>query len=291
METKSDEERIVVNGGCFPLHWVRKFFNIATDDMEDDAVTEAKLSEAVRVKIGQSIIGMTMTFDSVSGTVTLTDNDGNAVRLAIASATTGTAGLMSAADKGKVENSVNGMKASATGSTVTLTQTKNGGTVSAVDIAGASATKAGVMTAVDKGNLDRSVCDVDVNASGNVYELTFYANDGTTVGVIPLDTATESTAGLMSKEDKARIGTAAGKFELETDYDDRNILRIYSVCATKEDGVWSEDPIATVTFPAATEDSAGMMSPEDKGKLDGMATGATADSSIPDSEIEKIIKS
>ncbi len=110
METKNDEERIVVNGGCFPLHWVRKFFNIATDDIEDNAVTEAKLSEAVVTKIGQAITGMKMTFDAVSGTVTLTDNAGNTVRLSVTAATENTAGLMSAADKANLAAAQKGIQ-------------------------------------------------------------------------------------------------------------------------------------------------------------------------------------
>ncbi len=160
METKNDEERIVVNGGCFPLHWVRKFFNIATDDIEDNAVTEAKLSEAVVTKIGQAITGMKMTFDAVSGTVTLTDNAGNTVRLSVTAATENTAGLMSAADKTKVENAVKDMTLTTTIDTVTLTQTKNSGTTSTVDMEAASETRAGVMSAADKANLAAAQKDI-----------------------------------------------------------------------------------------------------------------------------------
>lgn len=280
METKNDEERIVVNGGCFPLHWVRKFFNIATGDIEDNAVTEAKLSEAARVKIGQAIVGMKMTFDAVSGTVTLTDNGGNTVRLAIAAASETTAGIMSAADKTKVENAVKDTALTTTADTVILTQTKNGGTTSTVDIAAASESKAGVMSAVDKHNLDRSIYDADSEASGNTYQLKFYANGGSTASVIDLDTATETTAGLMSKEDKANLTAAQEDIK-----DLNNVLEaaeeairadMESMLSTVQDsiGILSKELTALTARVAALENSGG---------------GTCGCTDIPDEEVAAIL--
>lgn len=280
METKNDEERIVVNGGCFPLHWVRKFFNIATDDIEDNAVTEAKLSEAVRVKIGQAIVGMKMTFDAVSGTVTLTDNGGNTVRLAIAAASETTAGIMSAADKTKVENAVKDTALTTTADTVILTQTKNGGTTSTVDIAAASESKAGVMSAVDKHNLDRSIYDADSEASGNTYQLKFYANGGSTASVIDLDTATETTAGLMSKEDKANLAAA------QEDIKDLNNVLEAAEEAIRAD---MESMLSTV------QDSIGILSKELTALTDRVAAleksggGTCGCTDIPDEEVAAIL--
>ncbi len=228
METKNDEERIVVNGGCFPLHWVRKFFNIATDDIEDNAVTEAKLSEAVVTKIGQAITGMKMTFDAVSGTVTLTDNAGNTVRLSVTAATENTAGLMSAADKA---------------------------------------------------NLDRSIYDADCNASGDTCQLKFYANDGSTASVIDLDTATTDTAGLMSREDKANLAAAQ-----------EGIKNLNDVLVTAEEAIRAdmESMLSTV------QDSIGILG----GEIDALTArvaalenggGTCGCTNIPDDEVDKIL--
>ncbi len=279
METKNDEERIVVNGGCFPLHWVRKFFNIATDDIEDNAVTEAKLSEAVVTKIGQAITGMKMTFDAVSGTVTLTDNAGNTVRLSVTAATENTAGLMSAADKTKVENAVKDMTLTTTIDTVTLTQTKNSGTTSTVDMEAASETRAGVMSAADKANLDRSIYDADCNASGDTCQLKFYANDGSTASVIDLDTATTDTAGLMSKEDKANLAAAQkGIQELNVNLEAaetmiRSDMESYVSMLVNSDGELFDMVYALTARVAALENGGG-------------TCGCT---DIPDDEVDKIL--
>lgn len=279
METKNDEERIVVNGGCFPLHWVRKFFNIATDDIEDNAVTEAKLSEAVVTKIGQAITGMKMTFDTVSGTVTLTDNGGNTVRLSVTAATESTAGLMSAADKTKVENAVKDMTLTTTIDTVTLTQTKNSGTTSTVDMEAASESRAGVMSAADKANLDRSIYDADWNASGDTYQLKFYANDGSTASVIDLDTATTDTAGLMSREDKANLAAA------QEDIKDLNNVLVAAEEAIRAD---MESMLSTV------QDSIGILGDEITALTARVAAlenggGTCGCTDIPDDEVDKIL--
>lgn len=104
METKSDDERIVVNGGCFPLHWVRKFYNIETDDIKNGAVTEDKLADALAKNIEQAVADLHVKWGVNSGTITVTHTNGESEELALASATAKTAGVMSAEDKAKLDN-------------------------------------------------------------------------------------------------------------------------------------------------------------------------------------------
>lgn len=107
METKSDDERIIVNGGCFPLHWVRKFFNIATDDIQNGAVTEAKLDDALAKNIEQAVAELHVKWGVDSGAITVTHTNGESEELALAPATTTTAGIMSAEDKIKLDGITN----------------------------------------------------------------------------------------------------------------------------------------------------------------------------------------
>lgn len=104
METKSDDERIVVNGGCFPLHWVRKFYNIETNDIQNGAVTEAKLADALAKNIEQAVAELHVKWGVNSGTITVTHTNGESEELALASATAKTAGVMSAEDKAKLDS-------------------------------------------------------------------------------------------------------------------------------------------------------------------------------------------
>ncbi len=213
METKNDEERIVVNGGCFPLHWVRKFFNIATSDIEDKAVTEAKLEDALVSKIGQAIAGMQLTWNATSGCVTVTNTKGESVKLTLAPATTAMAGVMSAEDKGKVENAVRDVTLTTDDTSVSLKMTKSGQAASTVEkIPTVTETTAGVMSATMLTALKAaySIVGSTMDESSVSLQLTKNSGDITNTTV---KAATTSYAGVMSAEDKRNLDDAVKQIE------------------------------------------------------------------------------
>lgn len=84
------------------MHWVRKFYNIETTDIADHAVTEDKLQESLLANIKQAVENLKLSWTASSGEVTMTKTSGEVYRTTIPCATTKTAGLMSASDKGQM---------------------------------------------------------------------------------------------------------------------------------------------------------------------------------------------
>lgn len=216
METKSDDERIVVNGGCFPLHWVRKFYNIETNDIQDGAVTEAKLNEDLANKIEQAIANLQLAWDATSGKVTVMYTNGESAVYTLAPATTSKAGIMSAEDKGKVENAVKDVTLATAANSMSLTMTKSGEAASTVvNIPIVTDSVAGVMSAEMLQALKTAFCIIGGVRSKD--DVTIHLTDlaGITHGYV-IQAASTTYAGVMSAEDKIKLdGLAVKSIDIE----------------------------------------------------------------------------
>lgn len=131
----------------------------------------------------------------------------------------------------------------------------------------------GFMSAADKTKLDGIATGAQVNVGTNIgtgtvttttVPLTSSTGTGTT-----LNAATTSLAGVMSAADKAKLdGIATGATA--------NVGTVTSVSGTAPISVANGTSTPSITISAATTSAAGSMSAADKTKLNGIATGATA---------------
>lgn len=156
-------------------------------------------------------------------------------------ATTSAAGLMSAADKTKLDGIETGAD------TVSFTQSLTSGTQ--------------IGTITINGTATKLYCQTDTNTTYSA--------------------ATTSAAGLMSAADKTKldgIATGANKYSHPTSSGNKHIPSGGSsgqILRWSADGtaVWGADN--NTTYSAATQSADGLMSAADKTKLDGIDTGAT----------------
>ena len=229
-------------------------------------------------------------------------------------ATTSTAGLMSAADKSKLDGIAAGAN-SYTYTHPTYTAKSSGlykvtvdGTghvsaataVSKADITGlgipaqdttysaASTSAAGLMSASDKSKLDA------ITASADAVSFSRSLSSGTKVGTITINgtgtdiyaptntdttysAATTSAAGLMSASDKSKLDGITSSAD--------SVSFSQSLTSGTQVGTITINGTATklyaptntdTTYSNATTSAAGLMSASDKSKLDGIASGANA---------------
>jgi len=183
-------------------------------------------------------------------------------------ATTTLAGVMSAADKSKL----NGIPSGGGVGVTNLTVSRDAASVTVLSdtgldaiISAASATEAGVMSAADKTKLN------GIPSSGGVTNLTF-SRDAVSVTVIsdtgqdaPLPAATASLAGVMSAADKTKLDGITG-----TGGSGSTNL---SFTRTSDTVTIVSDTGTDAILPVANVDSAGIMSAADKTKLDGISSG------------------
>ena len=229
----------------------------------------------------------------------------------IGTASTSKAGLMSSTDKSKLD----GIAAGANKTTVdTALSATSENPVQNKVIKAALDTKAGLdtattsanglMSSTDKSKLDNiaagaevnqnafsnvKVGDVTVTADTKTDTLTVIA--GTNVTITPdatndtitiaakdttYNAASQSAAGLMSAEDKAKldgIAKNANNYSLPTaSASTLGGVKVGTNLSIDGDGVLSA---TDTTYSEATTGKAGLMSAADKSKLDGVATGAT----------------
>ena len=254
-------------------------------------------------------------------------------------ATTSAAGLMSASDKTKLNGIASGAEVNqnafsnvtvgsttiaadsktdtltfVAGSNVTITPdaTNDKITIAATDTTYGAATTsaAGLMSTDDKSKLDGITAGankythpsytaksagfykVTVDASGHVSAATAVAkSDITALGIPAQDTtysaATTSAAGLMSADDKSKLdGIASGANKYTHPSYTAKSAGFYKVtvdasghvsaatAVTKSDITGLGIPAQDTTYSAATTSAAGLMSADDKSKLDGIAAGA-----------------
>jgi hypothetical protein len=255
METKNNEEMITVNGGCFPISWVRKFFNIETADIKDGAVTEAKLDPTLVSEIQQALKGLEITGDDSSGKITVTTTAGDSIDKALPVANAKQAGLMSGSDYAKVQQSVNNVDVSVGTGSGTITVTQNNGTSAKKTVPAATNSAAGLMSATDKTALGLSFSQGSKTADAEKVSLQLIKNDGN-IAVVDIEKATETTAGVMSAEDKTKLDKSVKSITPASTAEN------VTLTTTNNTGGQS-----TVGLGAATTATAGVMTATDKQQL------------------------
>lgn len=261
METKNNEEMITVNGGCFPISWVRKFFNIETADIKDEAVTEAKLDPTLVSEIRQTLKGLDISGDDVSGKITLTTTAGDTIDKALPIANAKRAGLMSGSDYAKLQQSVTDVDATFSASAGTLKVTHNNGTTTTKTIPAATNTTAGLMTAADTDKLNNAVTSMAVEQSSSLITVKTTKASGSTSSV-GINAATNTTAGVMSSDDKKQL--AGSVADITTKLEQANVGLVLNTHSSGS---------TTRYIPSATTSSAGVMSATDKQQLNNSVSG------------------
>ena len=207
------------------------------------------------------VTNLTTTRNSTS--VTVVADTGTDAVLPAASSTE--AGVMTAADKAKLD----GITPGAGSGTTNLTASRNATSVTVLSdtgtdavLAAASATEAGVMTAADKAKLDG--IPAGGGGGGGATNLSF-TRTSTTVTIVSdtgtdavLPTANVDSAGIMTADDKTKLDgiPAGGATNLTFS---RNATSVTVLSDTGTDAV----------LPAATSSLSGVMTAADKAKLDG----------------------
>ncbi len=240
------------------------------------------------------IVQTAVSSPSASGTTTAfidtisQDTNGKitATKKTVASATTSAAGLMSAADKTKLD----GIATGATANTGTITGVSANGTSIATsgvaNIPAASTSAYGVTKLSSATNSTSTTLAATASAVKAAYDLA-NGKAGTSV-------ATTSANGLMSSTDKSKLnGIATGAEVNQNAFSNITVGSTTIAADAKTDTLTlvagsnvTLTPDATndkitiaatnTTYSAATQSAAGLMSAADKAKLDGVATGANA---------------
>ena len=205
--------------------------------------------------------------------------------LSVNSVTQSVAGLMSAADKVKLDglniNNVSNISFSSDAAKVTATISKDNGnaadTSTTVNLPVASSTSAGSMSATDKIELDRiSTANFALGAVTPTTSTVRIAASKTTISSgasaannITLPAATQSVAGVMTAADKVKL-------------DGLNINNVSNISFSSDaakvtatiskDNGNAADTSTTVNLPVASSTSAGSMSATDKIELDRIST-------------------
>ena len=188
-------------------------------------------------------------------------------------ATTAAAGVMTAADKLKVDGLEAGAQvnvatnlANTPGSTTVLVTSSTGLDTT---LPAATASAAGVMTSTDKSNLDFLYAGggfVGTNLS-NTPAATTVLVESSTGGDTTLPAATNSAAGVMTAADKFKVEGIETGAQVNVATNLANAPTVSNVLVTSSTG-------ADTALPAATSLLAGVMTAADKAKLTGIEASA-----------------
>ena len=174
----------------------------------------------------------------------------------IAAATTSLAGVMTNADKQKVDAAIEAVNLSLTRNSTSNTINNDQGT--GVSLSAATSSFAGVMTAAQKQTLDSVITSVNLNESYGSTSVTI-TNDAGANAVI--SEASDSSAGVMSALRKQYCDAAQS---------DRIIGVQRSSTSNTLAKVGSPDSVVTIVLEQANSSQAGLMSAADKNKLDSL---------------------
>lgn len=221
--------------------------------------------------------------------------------LSVNSVTQSVAGLMSAADKVKLDglniNNVSNISFSSNAAKVTATISKDNGnaadTSTTVNLPVASSTSAGSMSATDKIELDRiSTANFALGAvtpnetTVGIAATKTNVEDGTTVqNPITLPSSTPKKAGVQSAADKKlfdsipdKVIILSGDKPVEVVQQSSHVTLTHKFSSKKESGIYTSEAgdFKTTYIPAATETLAGVMTATDKVNLDETLPDAIA---------------
>lgn len=287
------------------IYFCKDTKNYYIDYILDGTLTRSKIAAGYADKLRYTKDSTTVEIDP---STILTDSN---YATKIGAATASKTGLMSASDKSKLDGIASNANKTVVDSALSSTSTnpvENKVVKAALDnkagLSVATSTANGLMSSTDKSKLDGIAAGAEVNqnayskitvgtteiaATSKTDNITIVAGNNVTLTpdasnkkytISATDTtyptASASADGLMSKEDKAKldgISAEANKYELPTA--SNTILggvKVGTNLSIDANGVLSAKD---TTYGNATTTDAGLMSGDDKKKLDGIATGAT----------------
>lgn len=211
-------------------------------------------------------------------------------------ATQSLAGLMSAADKVKLDgldpNALTDISAASDANKVTVTITKDNGlnadTKETFDLPQVSSDKAGTMTAKDKVELDRistanfALGDVTPNETTvGIAATKTVVEDGTVEqNPITLPSSTAEKAGVQTAADKKLFDSLPEKFvsyhRNSVPYQDHVDLVSMPSIKNPDTGIYELKGTDNISIPKATQEKAGVMTAQDKVNLDETLPNAIA---------------
>jgi hypothetical protein len=243
----------------------------STDKSKLDGI-EAGAQVNVATDLGSSGTGATRTITSSTGadtSITYSAADLGAVPTGRLVSTSGIAtggGDLSANRTINVPGTNLAMGGSGDSRTVTSSTGNN------VSVPVVTTTNAGFMSTTDKSKLDGIAAGAQVNVATNLGQsrnATSYTVTSSTGSNTTLAAATTTNAGVFVATDKAKLdGIAAGA--------QVNVATNLGYTSAASNGVVTSSTGTNATVPAATTSIAGLLTSADKTKLDGVATGATA---------------
>ena len=233
----------------------------------------ANYDKLIGVEVGAQVNVSTNLDKSVSsGTITITNSNGTNVVLP--SATTAAAGLLTSADKTKLNSVQSGAQPnvdtnlSLTGTGDSLTLASSTGSNVAVPVV--TTTDAGFMSIGDKSKLNGIAAgaqvnvgtDLGVNRAAGSVTITSSTGSNTSIG-----SATVTLAGWMSSSDKTKLdGVEAGA--------EVNVNTDLAVGGSGNNRTITSSTGVAATVPVASTTDAGFQSIGDKSKLNSIETGA-----------------
>jgi hypothetical protein len=247
---------IVSSGGTSPAISIANATTTTDGSMiASDKVKLNGIAAGAQVNVATNIGQGTLT----ATTIPLTSSTGTGTTLP--SATTSLAGLLSAADKLKLDGVTAGAAVAAVTGTAPITS--SGGASPAIGIAAATSLVPGSMSAADKAKLDAATSIVTgVTGTAPI------SSSGGTNPAISIVAATPSVPGSMSASDKSKLdGIAAGaQVNVSTN------LALGTTTTTTQPVTNSNG--TGFTLAGASPSLAGLLASADKSKLDGIAAGA-----------------
>lgn len=144
-----------------------------------------------------------------------------------------------------------------------------------------STTKGGITLGYSQNDKNYPVA---LDDSGKAYVNIPWTDTNTTYGL-----ATPTNDGLMSKADKVKIDGIDTTYAKKTQAaNELNITPYESQVNFTLLNIENADELSDIVLQQATSTQAGVMTASDKNKLDGIASGATADSAITTAEIDAL---
>lgn len=229
---------------------------------------------------------------------TVSVNSSTGTNTTLPAATASAAGVMTSADKSKLDGIAAGAEVNVNAdwnatsgdalilnkptipsgvtnlsyTTAASTGTVNSSTGTNATIPAATTSVAGLLTSSDKSKLDGIAAGAQVNVATNLSNTPAASTldvNSSTGNNTTLPAATTSAAGVMTSADKSKLnGIAAGA--------QVNVATNLGYTTAASSGTVTSSTGTNATIPAATTSLAGLLTSADKTKLDGIATGATA---------------